>query len=407
MRTGEALSQHASRRHVPAALAVTWLGSLGTGAATNGVYFVADQRYGFSPLDNLLLGLALGAVYVGGAFSSGPATRLLTRRLGLSQRTSVMLILSLLALSCAVAGWADRGWIVWLFVIVFAPLTGMLWPLVESFLSSGRRGAELRRIAGHFNLAWASAVFAAYLFMKPLLEVNAAMVFWGLAIVHALCVPLVFAFPCSAKPHAEAAHEHDPEERAQYRRLLHCFRLLLVGSYILFSAATPLFPARFTALGVADADRVLYASTWMAARVATFILMQRWHGWHGRRQTVFWAAALMTVGFSALFVVPTAELMLPALALFGIGIGATYAAAFYYAMEVGDAEVDAGATHEGMIGLGYTFGPMAGLVAVGLVQSGTIPPATEPIAVIVCVLLTFGALAAQVTRVALAPPPRA
>ena len=58
----------------------------------------------------------------------------------------------------------------------------------------------------------------------------------------------------------------------------------------------------------------------------------------------------------------------------GAGIGSAYAAALYYAMEVGDAQVDAGGAHEAMIGIGYMGGPLAALVAVGARDVGLIPP---------------------------------
>jgi hypothetical protein len=42
-------------------------------------------------------------------------------------------------------------------------------------------------------------------------------------------------------------------------------------------------------------------------------------------------------------------------------MGVVYYAALYYAMSVGRAEVDAGGTHEALIGVGYTIGPLASL----------------------------------------------
>ena len=47
-------------------------------------------------------------------------------------------------------------------------------------------------------------------------------------------------------------------------------------------------------------------------------------------------------------------------------IATIYTGAIYYAMAVGHSEVDAGGTHEALIGVGYTVGPACGLVAGGL-----------------------------------------
>lgn len=65
-------------------------------------------------------------------------------------------------------------------------------------------------------------------------------------------------------------------------------------------------------------------------------------------------------------------ILLGGLALFGMGVATIYAGAVYYAMEVGQAEVDAGGTHESLIGVGYTAGPFIGLLATLAAQRGLI-----------------------------------
>ncbi|GAB4551322.1 MAG: hypothetical protein Tsb0013_13370 [Phycisphaerales bacterium] len=354
-------------------LTITWLGSLGTGAATNGVYFVADQMHGFSRAENLWLGVFFGMMFVPAAFLSGKATRLLERRVGWSERGVLLAVLLGITASCVFAGYARAAWSIWVFVALFAPLTGMLWPLVEGFISGGRRGKALRGATGKFNLAWASATFGAYWFMRPLLEIDPAWVFYGLGAVHLLSAGFTIWLPRFPGRHGSAAHAHDPLEAASYRRLLACFRMLLMGSYILHSAMTPILPARFTALGVGEADRVLYASAWMGSRVLAFVVLERWHGWHGRRRTLLWSGGGMALGFAGVLLAPGVWWAVGALVVLGAGIGSAYAAALYYAMEVGDAQVDAGGAHEAMIGLGYTGGPLAALVAVGAADIGLIP----------------------------------
>jgi hypothetical protein len=44
-----------------------------------------------------------------------------------------------------------------------------------------------------------------------------------------------------------------------------------------------------------------------------------------------------------------------------VGLGGIYTGALYYVMEVGASEVEAGGTHEALIGGGYTLGPLIGL----------------------------------------------
>jgi hypothetical protein len=69
-----------------------------------------------------------------------------------------------------------------------------------------------------------------------------------------------------------------------------------------------------------------------------------------------------------------------------------YSAALYYAMEVGQAEVEAGGKHEALIGLGYTGGPACGLLAGLAVQAGWIRKESfEPGVLVVVGTVALGA----------------
>jgi MFS family permease len=182
-------------------------------------------------------------------------------------------------------------------------------------------------------------------------------------------------FPREPAPHVEAAeaeHEIDPQRAI---RLLRVFRVSLLGSYALHSALTPLLPHLLGEMGLSEKEKTPFASIWMASRLGMFILLERWHGWHGRWRTVWWACGLMVAGFVVCAVSPVVAQtsgdvrglwsMGIGLAFLGAGIGAVYAAALYYAMEAGPAAVESGGKHEGMIGLGYTAGPVLALVIAG------------------------------------------
>jgi hypothetical protein len=57
--------------------------------------------------------------------------------------------------------------------------------------------------------------------------------------------------------------------------------------------------------------------------------------------------------------------------LFGTAAGVIYYASLYYALVVKNASVDAGGAHEGLIGLGFAIGPIAGLVGSYLPVAGS------------------------------------
>jgi hypothetical protein len=55
-----------------------------------------------------------------------------------------------------------------------------------------------------------------------------------------------------------------------------------------------------------------------------------------------------------------------------------YTGAIYYAMEVHKSDVDAGGTHETLVGLGYSVGPACGLLAtLAVSRHGSDDPARE------------------------------
>ena len=70
-------------------------------------------------------------------------------------------------------------------------------------------------------------------------------------------------------------------------------------------------------------------------------------------------AILLAGGFALVVGVPSLVAITIGLALFCIGHGIIYYAAIYYALRVGNAEVDAGGVHEALIGIGYVLGPLA------------------------------------------------
>lgn len=382
------------------ALTQTFLNSLGTGAITNGVFFVTKQAYGFSELQNYLLALVMGATYVAAALTIGPAiARLIARSPRATHRGALVALTLGLAGACSAPMLDARPWTIWLFVAVYAPLTGALWPIIEGYISGGRRAGALRRAIGAFNLSWASAVAAAYWLMAPFRAADRPLlIIAALGGIHLLCALLALALPASPGGRVDEAHEPHPPV---YVGLLVVFRWLLLLSYVLLYAISPLLPARLTSLAVDLAWQTPMASAWMATRVAVFALLQVWAGWHGRWRTPAWSGGAMLAGFALFVLAPDAATLTLALALFGVGIGGVYAAALYYAMEVGAGAVHAGGKHEALIGGGYTIGPLSGVAAWSAVSAGAIGASAAPRLMLGVVFVIAGLVAGVAARSAI------
>jgi len=378
-----------------AILAFTFIGSLGSGIVTNGIFFLAKHTYGFSDTENYLLGLLEGLTYIVGALGAGPVIRSFRESPRGTTRGVLLCILIGLATACTlpILTRTPFKWSVWSLVGCYAPISGALWPIVESYVSGGRSGPALRSALGRFNIVWSSATVAGYWVIGPLVQSQGALAIFLVAIVHVASLAL-FPF-LGAEPARHIHEDHEPHPPI-YRQLLVTFRVLLPTSYLVVMALSPFLPTLLDRLGVAIAWQTPLAATWMAGRLVTFTLLERWHGWHGRWYPAIAGFALLLGGFAVAVLCPhlgsgsgATALMLIGLGSFGVGMATIYAAALYYAMEVGQAEVEAGGKHEALIGLGYTGGPACGLLAGAAVQSGLIATDSfEP-----AVLMIVGAVA--------------
>jgi hypothetical protein len=62
-------------------------------------------------------------------------------------------------LAMLVSVWqGPRGWLLAIGSILFSGLNGMMWPIVESYISAGRAPLAASRAIGKFNIAWSVPV---------------------------------------------------------------------------------------------------------------------------------------------------------------------------------------------------------------------------------------------------------
>lgn len=394
-----------------AVLAVTLVGSLGTGAVTNGVFFLARSALDFNTAQNAQLGVLLGLTYIVGALAIGPALLHIARHTPAISTRAVLIglhvALGLLAATPWLINVVTAGLPAWALVApvaLYMPATGALWPIVEAHLAGGRRGVPLRRAVGRFNIVWSSAVAASYWLMAPLVEAAPLIVLAALGGLHLVTIPLLLALPREPRTHTHADHETHPPV---YLGLLAAVRVLLPASYLLASTINVVLPTAVDRLAVPTAWQTPVASTFLVVRVLVFAGMERWHSWHGRWWPIGLAAGLMLVGTALTVLSPAISptpaaglgLLMIGLAAFGTGMSATYCSALYYAMEVGNAQVDAGGTHEALIGIGYTLGPAAILAVSIAADRGVIDPASRDVTLAAVVgVMSLAAVALALVR---------
>jgi len=378
----------------PAVYGFTFINSLSAGLVTSGIFVLTAEGFGFSALQNFLLGVVLGVMYIIGALGAQRLTRFLRRLIpGLSSRgilVAIMIALgSLTALPAVVCGFgkpapgAGGEWSVWVMITLYSPITGILWPMVESFLSGGRRGKELRATIGLWNVIWSAALVIGAWSISRFVGNAPGAALVGLGALQIASIAILLWFPREPGVHVHEEHGATPPI---YADLLTTFRVFLPTSYVVSSALGPILPLACNAIGVPAEWQMVVTSAWLLPRCLGFLTLERWHGWHGKWSAPIVGGALFAGGFAlAIFAWSIAkndpaqgldwralEILLAGLALFGLGMSVIYAGAIYCAMEVGAAEVEAGGMHEALIGVGYTGGPLLGVLAIGAQSQGII-----------------------------------
>ncbi|MEQ8769877.1 MAG: hypothetical protein RIB60_05140 [Phycisphaerales bacterium] len=386
-------------------LTITFLGSLGTGGVTNGVFFLTESAFAWDRTLNYALALFMGLIYIAAALAAGPITRAAGRRnRPISSRSILMLALAAIGVSCflpSAVAWitgTPRAWTIWVTVGVFSPATGLLWPGVEAYLCGGRRGRSLRHAIGSFNIVWASALVIVFWAMGPLVATKPLWVLAGLGVAHLASIAALLAFPPEPGRHLQeldTPHEIDP---VRARKLLVLFRTLMPVSYLVLATLNPFFPRAAEDLEIAVDWRTPVVSTWMIARVGVFALLGGWHGWHGSRAMPAIGWGILIAGFGATVLAPPLGpgagvwVFVAGLAAVGAGMSIIYVGSLYYGMEAHDAHVDAGGAHEALVGAGYTIGPACGLGAVWATSGSpeSFEPALLGTIVVICVVMSLG-----------------
>jgi len=337
------------------------MNSIGTGVLWNGLGFVTQHDLKFSEVETTMLFLASGGVYAVAALASGRAVRALARRTSARGVLVLLLLIQAVASPLVYVGGTAVGIVT--MVLVTSVTAALLWPIVESFVSGGRSGDGMRRAIGRWCIVWMAAVSAALLLMAPLMRSGGAQGLdarFAVFAVGPLSLISLLALPWLPKAPGVHADDH-ASVPSGYRAQLASARVLLPASYMMVGALSPILPYVLTSIDIAPAAQTPLTATWLLVRLAAVALLAHLAFWHGKWSTLFVGAVLLAGGFALVVAAPALWSVTVGLSIFGIGHGIIYYAALYYALRVGSSEVDAGGTHEALIGVGYVAGPGAAM----------------------------------------------
>jgi MFS family permease len=358
-------NSHEPTRAIPIA-GLTFLCSLGTGVLWNALYFIAASEYGFTQRDNLVLALVNGILYTVVAVNAGRTLRFLENRM--SPRSALGLVLLVQAVLAPLVLIQNVS-LLWIAAVTMSALGALQWPIVQHYLASGRHGRNMRNAIGWWNASWMSATAIGLAAAGPLQ--HAGLTRWAIpALMPINLLALLFLARFPAHPPEHNTHANAHHVPRSYRSLLGGARVLHPMGYLVIGALSPILPYLFERLTIAPGLQAPIGATWHVARLCVVIVLWRTAFWHGRAASLVIAGLLLSVGFAACVAAPNEPTLVIGLIALGLGQGTIYYSAIYYGLAVGGAEVEAGGTHEALVGAGFFIGPALGLAS--------LRPGTDP-----------------------------
>ena len=346
------------------------LNTLATTWYSNYIFFFLRDHFNYGNRQNLWVSALYGFVYIPAAVQCGK----FAQRRGFI--TSLKVGFGGLMLAMVVGAFL-KGTIAGNLVTLVAYTVALLfiWPALEALVSENETQAGVQHNVGVYNTTWALGAAIAYFIGGSLYDrLGAAAVFWVPAGIFAL--QLVIAVWIGKKRvdgrgsgveegKAEAVPAH-PEETAFHqqipaKRFLQMAWLANPFAYVAINTVIAVMPGIANKLALSNTRVGLFCSVWMFARLATFVLLWQWRGWHYKYRWLLSAFLMLIGSFMLLLLANQLWLVVLAQIFFGFAAGLLYYSSLFYSMDVGgETQGEHGGLHEAAIGIGICVGPAVG-----------------------------------------------
>lgn len=329
------------------------------------IYFLLRDHFGFDNKANLAVAALLGLVYAFAAWQGGK----FGQRHG--NFFALKLGFGLMAAAFAVAPFLGTAAGQIAMAVVATVGVCLTWPMLEAMVTEGETPTGVPRAVGLYNVTWAAT--------------NAVALFCGGAIIEkfgyaSVCwLPLIFMvgqlavtiylekkFPPAAQNNftpPPAAHQAAPARAKKFQQLAW---LANPFAYIAINTLIAVLPGIAAKFQLTPTFAGFACSLWSFVRLATFVGLWRWDGWHYRFRWLATAFALFTASFTTILIAPNLWLLLAAQIFFGSAIGLIYYSSLFYALDASDTKSEHGGIHEAAIGIGNCVGPAVGAMSLQL-----------------------------------------
>ena len=345
----------------------------------NYLFFFFRDKFGFNDRQNLELAAFIGVIYVFASLGAGK----IAHRIGYFTALKTGFALMAVGLAAGLFCHSLAGQIALACVVN----VGMcfIWPVLETLVS---KGADAARAVGIYNITWAITNATAFFIGGTLIEklgyesifylplalmiLQFAMVFWlekiqpissGAGVSPVQSMRETSSTPSNQLDRQAACPTAEPTLAKNFQRLAW---LANPFAYIAINTLLAVLPGVAQRFDLSPMFAGFACSLWCFVRVAAFIVLWQWSGWHYQFRWLVTAFVLMVISFASILVVPNLAVMLIAQLFFGATIGLMYYSSLFYAMDAHDSSSEHGGIHEAAIGIGNCLGPAAGAAALWL-----------------------------------------
>ena len=330
----------------------------------NYLFFFFRDKFGFNDRQNLELAAFIGVIYVFASLGAGK----IAQRIGYF--TALKMGFGLMAVGLAAGLFCHSlGGQIALACVVNVGMC-FIWPVLEALIS---KGGDTARAVGIYNIVWAITNATAFFIGGTLIEkLGYESIFHLPLALMILQFTLVFWLekiqPQYHSKEAETASAHSVNQSApaiakNFQRMAW---LANPFAYIAINTLLAVLPGVAHRFDLSPMFAGFACSLWCFVRVAAFVVLWRWSGWHYQFRWLITAFVLMVISFATILVVPNLAVMLVAQIIFGATIGLMYYSSLFYAMDAHDSSSEHGGIHEAAIGIGNCLGPAAGATALWL-----------------------------------------
>ena len=261
-------------------------------------------------------------------------------------------------------------------LVLWAASQFMVWPALEALVTEGASGAARAHLVGVYSVVWAACSALSYFFGGGLFEwLGSGSIFWLPPGLHLLQIAVLWSY---ARRHGEApvAPSTQPplEEKTPALKQGPCptsFQRMawLANPFACVAAFTLLamIPELARRMGLSTTMAGLFCSIWFFARLAAFVVMWQWPGWHYRFRWLLGGYLLLIAGFATVLTADGLLWLGVGQVGFGLAVGLLYYASLFYSMDVGEARAEQGGIHEAMMGAGNFVGPGIGALSLLIV----------------------------------------